>query len=177
MIYQLVQFDRSVNDFMVIAKDADFVGIVEQAIVNINKEVDNQNSVYASMDKKLGNLIESPKMDYVEYDQMYEIFENGQNWVINNKVFGIIGFEDASRYKDVVLVICGVELNEDDIKAIKIPFENKDFFKGYMTRVVEVFGGKYDVYSLDEFDKIINDDKLDIGFKERPYVIHTKIVK
>lgn len=158
IMYQVIKFDRSVNDFSLYKTSEDYVECVQDAILKINKEVDRYN-----------NFKNHPHIDYVEYDEMYEIFENGQNYVINNQVFGVISV-DKSNYKEYLLCINGgSELDDNDIKAIQIPFENMKYFEDYMMRIVLVFGGCYNLINLDE----AGDMSGEIGVND--YLIRVKI--
>lgn len=84
-------------------------------------------------------------------DEVIDAMMNGQNWCIDEYVIGITSVTQEDNYDDVVILIQGIVLDENDIKAIKIPFESYEFLCGYMKRTCEVFGGKWKVISVDDY--------------------------
>ena len=157
-MYQVIKFDRSVNDFYVFKTSEDYVECVEEAISEINKEIDRWNQ-----------FKDNSHLDYVGYGDMYEIFDNGQNYIINNQVFGIIS-TGTLEYNDYLLCINGgKKLDDNDIKALKIPFDNKKCFDDYMTRTCLAFGGCYNLINLDESGNVSG------GIGINDYIIRVKI--
>ena len=138
-MYQVIRFDRSVNDFYVVYTSEDYVACVHEAIIQINKEVDRWNE-----------FKDNSHLNYVNCDTMYEIFDNGQNYIVNNQVFGIV-YVGGIKYTNYLLCINGgSELDDNDIKALQIPFDSMKHFKDYMMRICLVFGGCYNLINLDE---------------------------
>ena len=62
-MYQVIMFDRSVNDFYVLNTSEDYATCVQEAISHIYKEIDRWNQL---------NI--QSRLDYVEYDEILEIF-------------------------------------------------------------------------------------------------------
>ena len=52
--------------------------------------------------------------------------------------------------KVMVCISGGKELDDNDIKALQIPFENMKYFNDYMMRVCLSCGGCYNLINLDE---------------------------
>lgn len=157
-MYQLIRFDRSVNEFYVSNTSGVYVLCVEEAIRQINNEIDRWNQFE-------GNS----HIDHVDYDEIDEIFENGQNYIINNQVFGIIS-TGTLEYNDYLLCINGGnKLDDNDIKALQIPFDNKKYFDDYMVRTCLTFGGCYNLINLDESGNVVGE----IGIND--YIIRVKI--
>ena len=157
-MYQVIRFDRSVNEFYVPHTSGVYVFCVDEAIKLINNEIDRWNQFD-------GNS----HIDHVDYDEISEIFENGQNYIINNQVFGIIS-TGTLEYNDYLLCINGgKKLDDNDIKALQIPFDNKKCFEDYMTRTCLAFGGSYNLINLDESGNVSGE----IGIND--YIIRVKI--
>lgn len=138
-MYQVIKFDRSVNDFYAFKTSEDYVECVEEAISEINKEIDRWNQ-----------FKDNSHLDYVEHDGMYEIFDNGQNYIVNNQVFGIVSVAGIKYTNYLLCINGGGELDDNDIKALQIPFDSMKYFKDYMMRICLVFGGCYNLINLDE---------------------------
>ena len=157
-MYQVIMFDRSVNDFYVLNTSEDYDTCVQEAISHINKEIDRWNQL---------NI--KSRLDYVGYDEILEIFENGQNYIINNKVFGVISIGKIEYHDYLLCISGGKELDDNDIKALQIPFENRKYFNDYMMRLCLSCGGCYNLINLDEVGNMAGE----IGYND--YIIRVKI--
>ena len=157
-MYQVIMFDRSVNDFYVLNESEAYAICVQEAISHIYKEIDRWNQLNVKS-----------RLDYPEYDEILEIFENGQNYIINNKVFGVISIGKIEYHDYLLCISGGKELDDNDIKALQIPFENRKYFNDYMMRVCLSCGGCYNLINLDEADNIAGE----IGVND--YIIRVKI--
>ena len=74
------------------------------------------------------------------------------------------------KYTNYLLCINGgKKLDDNDIKALKIPFGNKKCFEDYMTRMCLAFGGCYNLINLDESGNVSDE----IGIND--YIIRVKI--
>ena len=103
-MYRLIIFDRSVNDFNVFNMSGVYVYCVQEAVKEINKEIDRLNQCK-------GNS----HLDHVDYDEIYEIFDNGQNYIIGNYVFGIISIKNMllflTKYCSNYIKLC-IKINK-----------------------------------------------------------------
>lgn len=120
----------------------------------ISEIMDWENSVDGVLNEVLnvkGMLDNSLSLSQEYKDEVVDAMENGRNWCIGEYVIGITCINPKDCYDDVVILIQGIVLDENDIKAIKIPFESYEFLCGYMERTCEVFGGKWKVCSVDDY--------------------------
>lgn len=135
--YMVQVFDKSVNDWINSEPTNDW----DDAIDDVLNEVESIKS----------KTNEGRELTDEYKNEVVDAMEAGQNWCIGQYVIGITCINPKEEYDDVVILIQGIMLDKNDIKAIKIPFESYEFLCGYMKRTCEVFGGKWKVCSVDDY--------------------------
>lgn len=125
----------------------------------INAEIDSYNSI-----------INYFKIDHVDFDEMREVFENGQNFTIGKHTIGIKDITPDVNYEDyIILIKSESEIPQKLIDIMQRPFDDESFFRNFMQSVCEDSNAKYRLITIKNFDKDYS--KL----KEYNYVIHTKL--
>lgn len=125
----------------------------------INAEIDSYNSI-----------INYFKIDHVAFDEMQEVLENGQNFTIGKHTIGIKDITPDVNFEDyIILIKSESEINQERIEEMQKPFEDENFFRGYMKAICDKLNAKYRLIKPKNFDKEYS--KL----KEYNYVIHTKL--